>query len=69
MVYLSHLTRWDEVPVAKMKAFTLACGVDFSDVPTMRRLNRLFKTGFQFTAAQKSPEWPRYLETLKTLTR
>lgn len=65
--HLSHLTSWDEVPVVKMKQFVRACGVDFADVPTMRRLNRLFKRGFKFTAARKSPKWPEYFETLKTL--
>lgn len=44
LAYLAYALSWERVPVGQMRAFVIACGVDFADPARMRSLNRYLKT-------------------------
>lgn len=64
--FLGSCSSWDTIPVGCMQKFCLACGVDFSDRDTMRRLNRYLKNP-RFVAARRSNKWNEMRESLKEI--
>jgi hypothetical protein len=54
---LSWLTSWDTVPVSQARAFSLACGVDFSSRINMREQSAYIRRSPTFKYLSKSPEW------------
>lgn len=65
--HLSYLPCWDEVPVAKMKNFCLACGVDFADRETMRTLTRYISKRPKFQHLRQHPRFPEFKLMLNEL--
>ena len=62
--HLSYLPTWDHVPVAKMRAFCTAAGVDFAKPAVMRRLNRYLRSGSRFRHLQRDPKREEYMRML-----
>lgn len=54
---LSWLTSWDDVPVSKLKAFSLACGVDFTSRDSMRAHRSYINNNPKFRYLRKHPDW------------
>lgn len=65
----SYATSWDDVPVAKMKAFVQACGVDFACRETMRTLNRYLSRDPQFIHLTRDPRFSEYKDMLREFYR
>lgn len=66
---LSYATSWDDVTVATMKAFCLACGVDFACRETMRSLNRYLSRTPKFLHLTRDPRLPEYKAMLREFYR
>lgn len=62
---LSRLTSWEDVPVKTLRAFSTACGVDFTSRTAMRQLTRYIKHQPSFAFLRKSPDWPTFRELMK----
>ena len=61
---LSWLVAWDDVSVKTMRAFCLACGADFADRDTMRKLNRYLKNEPKFQHLKRSKEVDQHRQRL-----
>ena len=54
---LSWKTSWDDVPVTKVKAFSLGCGVDFSNPKSMHRQTVYLSSSPSWSYLKKSDDW------------
>lgn len=61
---LSYLTIWDNVAIADMRRFCIACGVDFGNRNRMRTLNRYLKDA-KFSHLTRHKDFPAFKEMLK----
>jgi hypothetical protein len=66
---ISASTSWDEIPFGRMKAFIVACQVDFTSRSQMNRTFVYLKLPHKFRYLQSSPEWENILKTLVALYR
>ena len=58
---LSEMTTWDGVYLTTFKSFTVACGVDFLDAPSMKYVrDYLRKRPIRFKYLKTTPEWEDY---------
>jgi len=62
--YISKETSWDNVQFGQMKAFTTACGVDFTSRAQMNRTAVYLKLPHKFHYLRKSYEWETVLKPL-----
>jgi hypothetical protein len=54
---VSCATSWDQIEFGTMLAFTKACGADFSDARSVRRLTAFFRTNPKWGHLKKHPDW------------
>lgn len=61
---LSYLVSWEDVGLAQLRVFCLACNADLDDRITFRRLNRYMKDP-KFEHLRRSKQWPTFREMLE----
>ncbi len=61
---ISQAISWDYIPFGQMRAFLLACDVDFCDRTEMNRKLVYLKIQHKFAYLRKSPEWETVLKPL-----
>lgn len=65
---LSFATSWRGVDIYTMKAFTIACGMDFTDRQQWKRtsayLDRVLRGDFNFKYLRTSPDWKTLYEPM-----
>ncbi len=64
---LSYAPNWEGIPVDKMRAFVLACNVDFSNRARMRTLNRSLRTNGWVSVVRRDRNFPEYRTMLAQL--
>lgn len=67
--FISFCPKWDTIPVAKMRAFCLACGVDFANRDTMRSCNRYLRSKPSFAHLKSHAEDPEFKAILNEYIR
>ena len=67
--FISFCTKWDYISVGSMKAFCLACGVDFANRETMRSLNRYVRSKPSFAHLRGHAEDPEFQAILNEYVR
>lgn len=61
---LSWLTSWDDVSVSELRAFSLACGVDFTSRDSMRAHRSYINNAPKFTYLRKHRDWRTFFEPM-----
>ena len=61
---ISRSANWDAIPFSRMKAFLLACDVDFCNRESMRRKVNYLRSQNKFQYLRRSPEWETILRPL-----
>ena len=63
---LSWKTSWEDVPHGLVRRFSLACGVDFTDINNLKKHKRMImREARSFWHIRKSPDRQRYMEMLR----
>lgn len=64
--WLSRQASWSEIPVSTFRAFSIACGMDFTDSQAMRRADQYIKKRLlrKINYLKKDADWPLFKELL-----
>lgn len=65
---LSWCVSWDDISVSDMRAFTVACGVDFADPIAMRKFTRYLKSKHRFAYLKRDRDWAYYKKLIDVYT-